>query len=53
MMKCTVFPTFRPFAVGTKLRKVLPLLALVLAACELPTDTSEGDWVEFKQMGGY
>ncbi len=20
---------------------------------ELPVDTSEGDWVEFKQMGGY
>ena len=39
MKKCTVFPTFRPFVVGAKLRKVLPLLAFLLASCELPTDT--------------
>ena len=38
MNKRTLFPTSRPFAWRGKLRNTLPLLALMLAACEVPTD---------------
>ena len=38
MKKRTLFSTSRPFTGRMKLRNILPLLALVLAACEEPTD---------------
>ncbi len=46
MTKRTLFPIFKPIAGKMKLRNILPLLALVLAACEEPTDVESAQSAE-------